>query len=158
MNNYILQNEDRIMRPVTMDDAEFIVKLRNQEHVKGTGFIHNTSLDVEKQRQWLRDYFSRENEYYWIFTTLEGVPYGACSYYNYDKGKNQIETGRWVRLQGYNDNMISSHVQFRDFTFDVLKVDRIVCDVVSTNKQVLKYHDKILGMKRMNKTEIINIK
>lgn len=154
MNNYILQNEDRIMRPVTMDDAEFIVKLRNQNHAKG--FIHDTSLDIEKQQQWLQDYFKRENEYYWIVTTLEGVPYGTSSYYDYKKEYNQIEAGRWVRLPGFTDNIISSHVQMRDFAFNILGVDRIVCDIVSTNKQVLKYHQKILGLKRMNQTSIVS--
>lgn len=147
MNDYTLINEDRILRPVTIDDAEFIVKLRNQGHVKG--FIHDTSLDVEKQRQWIREYLKRENEFYWIINTLDGIPYGTTSLYNYDKMKNQIESGRWVRLPGFNDNIFSSHVQLRDFAFDILKVDSIICDIVSTNKQVLKYHSNILGMRRM---------
>lgn len=141
-DKYIIQNEDRILRPVTMEDAEFIVKLRNQKHA--SGFIHDTSLDVEKQREWLRAYFQRDNEYYWIITTLDGTPYGTSSLYNFDKEKNQIEGGRWIRIPGYDSNMISSHFQMREFIFNVLKIDRIVCDVVSTNTRVLKYHRDIL--------------
>lgn len=141
-DNYIIQNEDRILRPVTMEDAEFIVRLRNQKHAKG--FIHDTSLDVDKQREWLKRYFERENEYYWIITTLDGTPYGTVGLYNYDSNTNQIETGRWIKLLGYDGNMFSSHVQTRDFAFNVLKVDRVVLQVVSTNTQVLKYHKNIL--------------
>ena len=144
MNDYTLINEDRILRPVTIDDAEFIVKLRNQGHVKG--FIHDTSLDVEKQRKWLREYFNRENEYYWIITTLDGTPYGTSSLYNYNQEKNQIEGGRWIRLPGYDCNMISGYIQMRDFVFDILNIDRVVNDVVSTNKRVIKYHKDILQM------------
>lgn len=152
-NNYIIQNEDRILRPVTMDDAEFIVKLRNQKHA--SGFIHDTSLDVEKQREWLRAYFQRENEYYWIITTLDGTPYGTSSLYNFDKEKNQIEGGRWIRMPGYDSNMISGHVQMRDFVFNVLNVDKVVCDVVSTNKRVWKYHKDILKEHLTGKVEVV---
>ena len=152
--SYILQNEDRILRPVTIDDAEFIVKLRNQNHAKG--FIHDTSSNVEKQKEWLRCYFERENEYYWIVTTLDGVPYGTISLYNYDEQKNQIESGRWVRLPGFENNMISGHVQMRDFVFTILGLDRIVCDVVSSNAKVLKFHKRILREKQLDKIDVID--
>lgn len=148
MNNFIIQNEDRILRPVTLEDAEFIIGLRNQSHARG--FVHDTSFDVEKQRQWIRDYFKRKNEYYWIITTLDGVPYGTSSLYNYNEQLNQIESGRWIRLPGFDSNLISGHIQMRDFIFDILNIDRIVCDVVSTNKRVIKYHKDILKEKMLS--------
>lgn len=144
MNNYILQNEDRILRPVTIDDAEFIVKLRNQEQARG--FIHNTSNDVDKQRKWIEDYLQRDNEYYWILTDLEGTPYGTQSFYEYNREKNEIVVGRWVKMPGFENNAISSHVQLFDFAFNELKVDAVINDVVSTNKAVIKYH-RFLGEK-----------
>lgn len=144
MNNYTLRNEDRILRPVTLDDAEFIVRLRNQEQAKG--FIHNTSNDVDKQRKWIEDYLQRENEYYWILTDLEGNPYGTQSFYDYNQEKNEIVVGRWVKMPGFENNAISSHVQLFDFAFNFLKVDAVISDVVSTNKGVIKYH-KFLGEK-----------
>ena len=49
---------------MTVEDAEFIVMLRNQAHAKGC--VNDTSTDVERQRQWIRDYLKRDNEYYWI--------------------------------------------------------------------------------------------
>lgn len=136
--NYILRNEDRILRPVTIDDAEFIVKLRNQDHAKGC--INDTSLDVEKQRKWIEEYLRRENEYYWIAETLDHVPYGTTSLYHYDHNKRQIETGRWVRMANAPEiNLIASRVQMNDFVFGELQMQRLVYDVVSTNKQVLRY-------------------
>lgn len=144
MNDYTLINEDRILRPVTIDDAEFIVILRNQEYVKG--FIHRTSLDVETQRRWITDYLKREKEYYWIITDLNGQPFGTQSLYDYDCEKNTIVAGRWVKMPGFDNNAISAHVQLFDFAFNVLKVDTVVNDVVSTNKAVIKYH-RFLGEK-----------
>ena len=124
--SYILKSPDRILRPVTLDDAEFIVKLRNQPHVRGR--INDTSVDVEKQRQWIRDYLQRENEYY--------------SLYHYDAEKSQIETGRWARMSNapQDGNMFANRVQMNDFVFNVLGMKRLVFDVMPSNKQVLKYH------------------
>jgi len=137
--NYILKNDDRILRPVTIDDAEFIVKLRNQDHAKGC--INDTSLDVEKQRKWIEEYLRRENEYYWIIETLDHVPYGTTSLYHYVQSKRQIESGRWVRMANAPiNNIIAGRVQVHDFVFGELQMQRLVYDVVSTNVQVLKYH------------------
>jgi RimJ/RimL family protein N-acetyltransferase len=150
-NNFVLVNEDRILRPVTIDDAEFIMKLRNQKHAQGT--IHQTDNDVEKQREWIMAYLQRENEYYWIICDKNNNPIGTVSLYHYDENANEIEQGRWVMLQDTDINFISNTVQIQDFAFYYLKVNRLVCDVVSTNKKVLKYH-KFLG-KTVTKRETI---
>ena len=133
-------------RPVSVDDAGFIVMLRNQPHAKGK--IHDTSDCIDKQREWISSYLLRDNEYYWIFETLNGVPVGTTSLYNYDIEKNQIETGRWVTLANYKGTYsLSEEVLFKDFAFKVLGVSKVVCDVVSSNTQVMKYHKVILREK-----------
>lgn len=139
MNKYVLKNEDRIMRPVTMSDAEFIVRLRNQPHVKGR--VHDSVIDVQSQKAWLEAYFKRENEYYWIIETLDHRPIGTESLYNYNSETNTIESGRWVLLANERINLIASTIQFFDFAFDVLGVDRIVFDIVATNKSVIRYQE-----------------
>ena len=137
--SYIFRMPDGVRRPVRMDDAEFIVRLRNQPHAKGC--INDTPVDVERQREWLREYFKRENEYYWIAETLDGKRFGTVSLYNCDLEKRQIETGRWVRMaDAPQNNMIAWRVLERDFVFNVLGMERLVYDVVSTNKPVLKLH------------------
>ena len=140
-HSYILKNNERTLRPVTVEDAEFIVRLRNQEHAKGC--VNDTSTDVEKQRQWIRDYLKRDNEYYWIIETPDGEPFGTTSLYHYDVEKNQIESGRWVELKDakYTYNLFKSCIQLNDFAFNELKVDRIVFDVVATNKRVIRFHE-----------------
>ena len=139
-HSVILKNDERTMRPVTVEDAEFIVRLRNQAHAKG--YVNDTSTDVERQRQWICDYLKRDNEYYWIIETPEGEPFGTVSLYHYDAEKNQIESGRWVELKGekYTYNLFKSTVQLNDFVFNVLKVDKVVFDVVATNRRVIRFH------------------
>ena len=137
--SYILKNPDRILRPVTVDDAEFIVKLRNQEDAKWR--INDTSADVEKQRQWIRDYLKRENEYYWISETHDHRPMGTTSLYHYVAERKEMETGRWVRMKDApQTNLLAARVQMNDFVFNVLGLKRLVFDVATINKQVLRYH------------------
>lgn len=138
--SYILENDDRILRPVRVDDAEFIVKLRNQPHVIGR--VNDSLIDVEKQREWIREYLKRDNEYYWIMETHDHRPFGTTSLYHYCAENRQIETGRWVKMADapQDGNQFASRIQMNDFVFDVLGMKRLVFDVVSTNKPVLKYH------------------
>ena len=144
-SNYILQTEDTRFRPVSIDDAEFIVRLRNQKHARGA--IHDTSLDVDKQKQWIKDYLERDNEYYWIMEDLNGNPFGTNSFYHYDANKAQMEQGRWVQMAGFDARVsLSREIVMKDFAFYVLELSKVVGDVVSTNKQVLKYN-KFIGAK-----------
>lgn len=139
-HSYILKNEERTLRPVRMEDAEFIVRLRNQPHV--VGIVNDTSADIEKQRQWLREYFDRPNDYYWIIETPSGEPFGTTSLYHYDAEKKQMESGRWVQLKDerFAYNFFKSLVQINDFAFEVLGLSRIVFDVAVHNKRVIRYH------------------
>lgn len=152
-HSYILRNEDRVMRPVTVEDAEFIVRLRAQNHARGC--VHDTSYDVEKQRRWIHDYLKRENEYYWIIETLDGRPIGTESFYNYNAAKNEIESGRWVMMQNERINIVASRIQWFDFAFNILGVGRVVFDVVLTNKNVIRYQE-MCGAVRTGKIESID--
>lgn len=139
MNNYVLRTPTGMSRPVTEEDAEFIVKLRNQQQSR---FIHKTSPDVENQRQWIREYLKRDNEYYWITETNDHVLTGTHSLYHYVAERQEIESGRWVRMAGApSGNMFAGRIQINDFVFRDLGMKRLVFDTAVTNKQVRKYHN-----------------
>ena len=144
-NKFILRNEDRVMRPVTLADAEFIVKLRNQPDVARG--INPTSVNVERQRDWIRAYLARENEFYWIIEDLNGRPIGTEGYYNYSQQRNEIESGRWVMMKDVHINVVASRIQFFDFAFDVIGVDNIYFDIVESNKSVVLFQE-ICGSRR----------
>ena len=63
--NFELDRYGLHVRLVREEDAEFIVKLRTNEH--NSRYIHDTVADVEQQKVWLRAYKQRElegKEYY----------------------------------------------------------------------------------------------
>src|SRR6266478_2565042 len=80
------------LRPVRMEDAAFLVWLRNLEHARGK--VGDTSADVSGQEAWLKKYFAREGDYYFVIETHGGIPVGA--YGLYDQTGDSAESGRWV--------------------------------------------------------------
>src|SRR6266850_2192035 len=80
------------LRPVRIDDAAFIVWLRNLQHAMGR--VGDSATDVMAQQSWLKSYFAREGDYYFIVETSRGISVGAYGIYNLT-GKS-AESGRWI--------------------------------------------------------------
>ncbi len=84
------------LRPVTLEDASFIVWLRNLDSV--LGWVGDSAADVASQEIWLNRYFDREGDYYFIIETSSGIPLGTHSVYN--RRGNRAEIGRVVTRPG----------------------------------------------------------
>lgn len=83
------------VRLVCEEDAAFIVRLRTDERLGR--YLHSTANDVEKQREWIREYKKREEEgteYYFIFETASGNPLGVYRLYNISE--QSFTTGSWI--------------------------------------------------------------
>src|SRR5262245_50058972 len=80
------------LRPVRLDDAAFIVWVRNLDHAKGK--VGDSAKDTASQETWLNSYFQRQGDYYFIIETLAGIPVGAYGIYDVNDGS--AESGRWV--------------------------------------------------------------
>lgn len=80
------------LRPVRLDDAPFIVWLRNLDYVRGR--VGDSAAEVSGQERWLNCYFEREGDYYFIAETLNEIPLGTYSIY--DLNEASAEIGRLV--------------------------------------------------------------
>lgn len=126
-------------RFVNEDDAEFIVRLRTNP--KLGRFINSTDNDVEKQRQWIRDYKVREDsglDYYFIFGLKDGTMLGVSRIYCItDKS---FDTGSWVFDPGapfgaaFLGNMIT-----HEMAYDLFPDKVHLHDIKKSNKNVLRY-------------------
>ncbi len=125
------------VRPVRMEDAAFIVWLRNQEYVKGT--VGDSAQNVASQEAWLRAYFEREGDYYFIAETAGGIPFGTHAVYVI-KGRGG-EKGRHVMrsevLAGVPAGMLVT-----DIAFGTLELTELRSHSVSTNRAVHSLHKK----------------
>lgn len=128
------------LRPVSVDDAAFIVNLRNQPFAKGK--IHDTSMSIEAQRAWIKSWESREDDYYWIIesTQSDATPIGTIGFYDIDWKTREGMPGRWVMLPQTEVNIMAPFLLIYEFVFERLGLDRVVMDVVETNKKVRRFH------------------
>src|SRR5437660_9557969 len=120
------------LRPVRMDDAAFIVWLRNLDHVKGR--IGDSAPSEAAQKAWLESYFQRPGDYYFIIETRGGIPVGTYGVYD-AKGKS-AESGRWV-IRPDVLAAIPSAILALDLDFGSLGFSELRVNTVSTNQPVL---------------------
>lgn len=98
---HTLRVEGRVfrLRPVTLEDAEFLVDLRTDE--SRARYINPTPPEIGRQLQWLAAYEDRPGDYYFIIEKIAtGKPEGAAGIYNVDEASHAAEWGRWVVLPG----------------------------------------------------------
>jgi RimJ/RimL family protein N-acetyltransferase len=121
-----------------MDDAAFIVWLRNLDHARGR--IGDSATDVAGQEAWLKDYFVREGDYYFIVETLGKIAVGAYGIYNVtgDGG----ESGRWV-IHPEVPAALPNSILACDLAFGVLGLKELRASTVATNRSVLSLNRKL---------------
>jgi RimJ/RimL family protein N-acetyltransferase len=125
------------LRPVRMDDAPFIVWLRNLEHAKGR--VGDSATDPASQKAWLEAYFDRPGDYYFMIETSGRSLLGA--YGIYDLKGSSAESGRWV-IRPDVPAAIPSAVLAFDIAFNTLGLTEVRVTTVSTNHAVLSLNRK----------------
>lgn len=125
------------LRPVRLEDAEFIVWLRNLEHVKGR--VGDSAVDKPAQEDWLKAYFERQGDYYFIIETRRRIAVGA--YGIYDQAGDSAESGRWI-IRPEVPAAIPSAIQAFEIAFGKLGLRELRVKTVSTNRSVLSLNRK----------------
>lgn len=120
-----------------MDDAPFIVWLRNLDFVKGR--VGDSAADIPAQQSWLETYFGRDNDYYFIVETPGRIPVGTYGIYGVrgDSG----ESGRWIIRPGV-PAAVPSGILVLDTAFDRLSLREVHGSTVATNHTVLSINRK----------------
>jgi len=127
------------LRPVRLEDAAFIVQLRNSQHAIGN--VGDTGSAISAQELWLQHYFERIGDYYFIIEKARtGEPLGTVGIYNIIG--QQGETGRWIIVPDSPAAAASSLLTWR-IGFELLKLEHLLARIVETNKPVLAFHKRI---------------
>ncbi len=91
------------------------------------------------QESWLRAYFERQGDYYFIIETLGGIAVGA--YGIYDVAGASAESGRWI-IRPDVPAAIPSAMQAFEIAFEKLGLRELRVKTVSTNRSVLSLNRK----------------
>lgn len=145
-SNFELDRYGLHCRLVNGDDAEFILKLRTNEHL--SRFIHPTENNLEMQIDYIRAYKERELQgidYYFMFF-LDDKPVGVNRLYHITE--KEFTFGSWVFEEGLPYWVsCAGAIIAREFGFEVLNKEREV-DIEGThedNKGVIMF-SRMLGM------------
>ena len=138
-------------RPVQMEDAPFLVWLRNLDHAKGK--VGDSATDVATQETWLQAYFQRDWDYYFIIETACSVPVGAWGIY--DITGQSGEVGRWI-MRPKTPAAIPAIIPGFEIAFEQLKLHTLRTRVVSTNRRVILL-DQQMGFKETHTTPAAQI-
>lgn len=133
------------LRPVQLEDAGFIIEVRLEDKERNR-FIHEISDDVSLQEKWIREYWEREGDYYFVIENkISGQREGLIALYDMQSGK--AEWGRWVIKKGSMAAVESVDLIYKA-AFDKLGLDELYCRTIEDNTAVVSFHDAAGEKKR----------
>lgn len=131
-----------VLREVTLGDASFILRLRTTG--RGARFLHKTDNDLMKQIKYIEQYLEKDDEWYFIVEDKEHVPIGTVGIY--DIKDDGVTIGRWVMDDTATmQQSIESDLLVKDYAFLTLCSNKIYCDTMLTNIDIVRYN-KMWGM------------
>lgn len=137
MNHHIIAERFGIrLRPVTMDDADFIYQIRR--HPELSKYIGEFDAQYSVHQRWLEEYLQREGDYYFCIELLTGKPVGTIAIYNI---ANQSGSwGRWIITPTVPAAPASVWLIFH-VAFDLLGLSEVYSNTVMENGSVVSFHD-----------------
>jgi RimJ/RimL family protein N-acetyltransferase len=136
---------DFALRPIRLADAPLIVQLRSD--AARAQFLNPVSTEVADQEAYLRAYFSRPGDLYFVVESQQPVrPEGLIALYDVDPVTRRAEVGRWILRPGSLAAVESMWLVYR-VAFDVLGVAEVFCRTVAENTHALSFHDSC-GLQR----------
>lgn len=127
------------LRPVTVDDAQFIFDLRSNPAI--SRFLHSGEESVVGQVDWIEEYFDRPNDYYFVIESLTRFePVGTVGIYDVDVVDASAEWGRWIVLPGSLAALESAWLTYR-CGFELLGLEELFCRTVAENEAVVSFHN-----------------
>lgn len=127
------------LRPVTDADAAFILSLRTDS--SKSKYIHKVSGQITDQLEWLKKYYKREGDYYFIIENKKNFnSEGVISLYDIERSTLSGEWGRWIISPGSLSAVESAWLIYK-LAFDVLNLKEVYCRTVADNSSVVSFHD-----------------
>ena len=128
---------------ITEDDAEMILKLRTDP--KLNKFIFETDPDIEKQKEWIREYkkreFKGEDYYFSVKLTKSNETIGYIRAYDINKKEKKCLWGSWImREEKPISSALESVILIHKFMFNTLGIEKVCQFVRKDNKKGLLFH------------------
>lgn len=144
--------------PISRNDSENIVKLRNKE--KNLLFLsQQKKINVEEQNKWYDAYVVRDNDIYWCIHNKWNQFIGTTRLYNINEGEDICEHGSFIIDDKYAKNApyaLEAFILTLDFAFDVLHIGH-VCNACRMDNQVINSLSQEIGFSIQKKIVSDNV-
>jgi len=136
-----------------ISDAEFILKLRTQNHK--TQYLSQVENDLAKQQDWLKSYKQKEQkgeEYYFVIESQAAEKLGLVRVY--DLQPDSFCWGSWlIKDSAPKTTAIESTLLVYEFGFGELNYKNVHFDVRKGNERVIAFHQRF-GAKIVDEDEL----
>lgn len=127
------------LRPVEIEDAEFILSLRLDPELNQ--YLSPVEDNLEKQREWIKNYRLYSRDYYFIIQNKMQESIGTIRVY--DIQDVVFCWGSWIVIpQARKYASFESAFLLYRFAFEGLGLDKTNFDIRKDNKRVLNFHQK----------------
>lgn len=139
-HNIIIDGYAYKIRPVFIDDAQFIIDVRLEDE-KRNRFLHKISPDIKDQEKWIEAYLGRKDDYYFVIENkLSSEPEGLIGIYSIEN--NKATWGRWVVKKGSLAAIESVDLMFKA-SFEYLNLEKVYSQTIIDNETVVSFHENI---------------
>ena len=125
------------LREVNLDDAEFILSLRQDE--KLNKFLKKVDNDIEKQKNYIKNYKNNEQDSYFVIEGKDKEKYGTIRFININKeyfeGASFVVSRKAPYFAG-----IEAYLLFCDYGFFGQKKVKLLKNVKKQNIKVYNFY------------------
>jgi len=138
---------DIFLRLLVREDIELVRNWRNRPEV--SIYMYNDSIiSSAQQENWFGKISMEENCLYWIIE-YNGIRIGLAYLTGIDKTLSCCYWGFYLGDLSFRGNGLGAKIEFNvlEYVFNILKINKLRCEVFVNNEKVIKMHEKF-GFRR----------
>lgn len=122
--------------PVTVEDAQFTMDIRNDEAL--TEFIPKIETTLEKQQNWIAGQREKDGDYFYIITKADGTKLGTAAVYDVDSSNDICEFGRYISYGNAYENVETALLAL-EYVFYELDISCVMLNNDVRNKKIISF-------------------
>jgi UDP-4-amino-4,6-dideoxy-N-acetyl-beta-L-altrosamine N-acetyltransferase len=130
------------LRNITKFDSDKIRKWRN--NVSVSKYMHNENYITKKSHDiWFKNSIKDKTRHYWIIG-YKNIDVGLINIYDIENNHKRCYWGFYIGEDSFRNKGVGSYAEYAllYYCFDVLKINRLCCEVIDINKRVIEMHKK----------------
>lgn len=128
------------IRAVTLEDADLILKWRNQDFVRNNMY-NNSIIDYETHIKWFNRMLNDETFKYFIYEK-DSIPIGVISFYGINYETKKASWAFYLGSEKARGAGVDMEQLALNYAFNELGLHKLYCEVLSFNTSVIEFHKK----------------